>query len=258
MDSLKKPETILSLSTAVGLGAASYYFNKKLNALQEKYEKLEEAQVGCIDELSEIKTIKSHMQLIANNQSKFQHELSGLRMQFDDFLATQEQIESNIQSIIKALNTNGIEVPVIPSVRRQRGYSNNNYAPNNGMGNNPYQSNMGNNGMGNYQPNVGVNNYQPNNMGNNGMNTGMNTGMNNMGGNPYQPNNGMGNNGMGNYQPNVSMGNNGMNNIGSYNPNNMGNNGMGSYQPNVGMNPGMNNNGMGSYQPNVGDTMIPL
>ncbi len=122
MDSLKKPETILSIATATSLAGASIYFYKRTGALDEKIEKLENITKILVDKSMDIGAHGDALAQVKTILPNMTKDIAMLRDEVQRLQHSESQTQHTLDNIIGALSDNGIYVGRSQPTQRSRDY----------------------------------------------------------------------------------------------------------------------------------------
>jgi len=128
MDSLKRPEMIVSVATATGLVGSVIYFYKRENAMQEELNKLSENLVSAINKIKTIQIstqthdnhilqivegLKQLNSLIGEHNKSIEdlgNTIKDLQNNFNTHLDAIEDIRATLDEVIGSLEENNIQV----------------------------------------------------------------------------------------------------------------------------------------------------
>lgn len=124
MDSLKRPEMILSVTNTIGMVSSIIYFYKRTSALQDEIEKINTHLTATVKKVSELPDNKEHIGQLADAINQLnrvsQMNRSGLA-EIKDILTSQEdditQLKETLDAVVEACQELGVNVR-IPKAKR--------------------------------------------------------------------------------------------------------------------------------------------
>lgn len=114
MDTLKKPEMIVSLTTAVSLVGASVYFYKKIHGQEEELNKLSGNLANTIQKVGEMQHHGHHIQELSETIKQLNGEVSKQRDVLSELRTAMDYHQECIQIIVEAMREIGgydIKIP---------------------------------------------------------------------------------------------------------------------------------------------------
>lgn len=109
METMKKPETVISLATAAGLVGSSVYFYKKIQTIEEDLEKFSETLSTVTGKVNEHQSQANQISQVGNYLREMAEKLEAINREVVNLKKKTEASERRLEVVISTLEDQEVE-----------------------------------------------------------------------------------------------------------------------------------------------------